>query len=238
MADSKQKDDPWAKRAEIRRDKFKDLLERDDGKLLDWKFMEALVANKHRLEARQEKRQIVLATLTLFLLIALVVPDAHLSFLGTGFEAKQMREFLLLIWAVVSSTSFFGFADSITIREILEAFVRSRAANDETLGEALRVRFGLAGSSLIPTLKPGDVSGRRALFAFLFAIFFLAWVRVTLAGMILVRLVGVISILWDPSFSRWLSAAIAIYLIIVAVVIMGHSTLSGSYAKYPPKVST
>ena len=165
-------------------------------------------------------------------MFALLLPEAHLSFLGVGIEAKNMREALLLISAAVQSTMFFSFSEDLYNREITETYVARTGKEDEELKTMLKLSFGLGIGKAIPKLDIAAMTGRNISLFLLVSFCFLIWVLLSTVGLLGLHLASIVSILRSPTISFSVSLLLAFYVLAVDIMLYGLQIMNQTIAPF------
>jgi hypothetical protein len=221
----------WREMAVGRNKQFRQLLETPRyQKILDEKFIGSLVEARERYESRAQKVQILQATIALFLLFALLLPDTRLSFLGVGLEARSLREALLIIFAVVQLNSFFDDPKNSFLREVVEAFVSKVGKDDEELKRLLRVRYNIASPTnwLLSRIDPTSLTRGSRTLVVVVGISMLLWLFMTVGAVVILRVAALVSIIADPTISLTLSIFVAVYVAAVGLLVGGMQAMNHS----------
>lgn len=200
-----------------------------DGKIFNDKFIEGL---SQRLDGYiAVKRRTLIAQYAVLLGMAATLLSSHftISFMGVSFDAKNAREFLLVI-----SSSLLYFDVGVELQqnqcwELLEALLERRAGNNPLILKAITLRYAYEGGAFILDQKGAQPGRVRAFLMRGFLVLVHGWnFTVSVVALWVIQISTVVSILREPSFARWLSILIAAYVISIYVIVIGMKKVLGT----------
>jgi type III secretory pathway component EscS len=220
-------DSIWVQRAKERRGKLRALFERGVRQdIFNEKYFEALYQRKMAIKQSEAKAGIIQRTILVFLLLALLFPSFQISMMGVSGKASDLREILVLIASTMQFVGIFELNETTAINDILEAYATVISKGDAEVLAAVRVRFSLGGRHLITVPKYGEVRARSLALLFVSSTGLILWALIAVFGLFFVQAWTLISILRDPSVSRFVSILIVLYVLSVDMWWYGTQIMS------------
>jgi hypothetical protein len=200
-----------------------------DGKIFNDQFIDGL---SRRLDAHiADKRRALIVQWAVLLGLAAALLSSHftISTMGVSFDAKNAREFLLVI---SSSLLFFDVGFELhqsQCWELLEALLERRAGNNPLILKAVTLRYAYDDSVFILDQKGAQPGRLRAFLMRAVVNLMNSWnFIVSVVAVWVIQISAVVSILREPSFARWLSILIAGYVISIYIVVIGMKKILGT----------
>jgi hypothetical protein len=221
----------WSEMAVARSKQFRQLLDTPRYQnILDEKFIGSLVEARERYVSRYRNMEIFQATVALFLLFALLLPDTRLSILGVGLESKSLREALLIISAVVQLSTLYDAPMDVFRREVVEAYVGKVGKDDEELKRLLRVRYNIADNSkfLLSPVDPKSLTRGSSTLLLTAGVSMLLWLFMTMGALVILRIAAFVSIIADPTISLTVSIFVVIYVTAVGLLVGGLQAMNNT----------
>jgi hypothetical protein len=160
---------------------------------------------------------------------ALLSSHFTISTMGVSFDAKNAREFLLVI-----SSSLLFFDVSFELHqsqcwELLEALLERRAGNNPLILKAVTLRYAYDDRVFVLDQKGAQLGRLRAFLMRAVVNLMNGWnFIVSVVALWVIQISTVVSILREPSFARWLSILIAGYVISIYIVVIGMKKILGT----------